>query len=111
MKLVSKLAIATGVAAGLGAVAVSMLKKRQREEVYHEAEMKAMDELDKLVEQECTDCESCVCAEECSALPGEANPPIDEDAPEAAEAPAEETAEAPVEAPAEETAEDEKPAE
>ena len=45
MKLSSKLAMLGGFLAGTGAVALALLKHKQREEIYHEAEIKAMDEL------------------------------------------------------------------
>lgn len=39
----------TGLLAGVGATTVALLKKKKREEVYHEAELKAMNELDDLM--------------------------------------------------------------
>lgn len=97
MKLSSKFAVLGGFLAGAGAVAFAVLKRKQREEIYHEAEIKAMDELDAMMDQggDCTDCTGCACAEECAAI---------------TEDQAEEAAEAPAEAPAEE-AEEAAPAE
>ncbi len=83
MKLSSKLAILGGVLAGMGAVALTMLKRKQNEEIYHEAELKAMDELDQMMEQS-DECEGCTCAEECASIQ-------DEHTEEASESTAEET--------------------
>lgn len=63
----------TGIAAGVSALAVSFMKKKKREEIYHEAELKAMNELDELMNEAdgnscCSDCgcsEHC-CDDECS---------------------------------------------
>lgn len=52
----------TGIAAGAGAVAVAMLKKKKREEIYHEAELKAMNELDELMAEAENDEEGTCCA-------------------------------------------------
>lgn len=52
------------VAAGATAAAIILQKKRE-EEVYHEAELKAMDELEQMMREE-SDCASCSCAEECA---------------------------------------------
>ena len=87
MKFTSKLAVFGGVLAGVGAVALTLLKRKQNEEIYHEAEIKAMDELDKMMEQG-DECEGCTCAEECAAAKDT------EEAPEAAEAAEEPAAEA-----------------
>ena len=43
-----------------------LLQKKREEEVYHEAELKAMDELEEMMRSE-SDCASCACAEECPA--------------------------------------------
>ena len=51
-------------AAGATAALVLLQKKRE-EEVYHEAELKAMDELEEMMREE-SDCASCACAEECA---------------------------------------------
>lgn len=62
----------TGIAAGVGATVLAVLKQKKREEIYHEAELKAMNELDDLM-NECDgdDCSSCSCAEECAAAEAE----------------------------------------
>lgn len=93
MKLTSKLAVFGGVLAGVGAVALTLLKRKQNEEIYHEAEIKAMDELDKMMEQG-DECEGCTCAEECAAAKDSGEAPAEEKAGTAQEAPAEEAPEA-----------------
>ena len=97
-----------GALAGAGALAAALIRKKKREEIYHEAELKAMNELDEMMSEGCTgddsDCGACSCAQECAEAAAEAaaeaseeSPAEDapvEDAPAAEEAPAEE---APVE--------------
>ena len=56
--LLTSLACAAGATAAL-----VMLQKKREEEVYHEAELKAMDELEEMMRAE-SDCVSCACAEE-----------------------------------------------
>lgn len=56
--LLTSLACAAGATAGL-----VLLQKKREEEVYHEAELKAMDELEEMMRNE-SDCASCACAEE-----------------------------------------------
>ena len=102
MKLSSKLAVMGGFLAGAGAVALAVLKRKQREEIYHEAEIKAMDELDQMMEQ-ADECADCTCAEECAALDKEPQA-------EAEEAPAELADEPAAEEAAEAADEEEKPA-
>lgn len=59
--------VLAGLAAGVGATTVALLKKKKREEVYHEAELKAMNELDDLMaECDSENCADCSCAEECA---------------------------------------------
>lgn len=106
MKLINKLAILGGFLAGAGAVALAVLKHKQREEIYHEAELKAMDELDQMMEQ-ADACADCTCAEECASLDAE---PQSEAVEEAAEPAADEAA-APEAAAEPETKEPEAPAE
>lgn len=111
MKFTSKLAVFGGVLAGVGAVALTLLKRKQNEEIYHEAEIKAMDELDKMMEQG-DECEGCTCAEECAAAKDTEEAPAEEKAETAQEAPAEEApeaAEAAEEPAAEAEPEEEKP--
>ena len=92
-----------GALAGAGALAAALIRKKKREEIYHEAELKAMNELDEMMSEGCTgddpDCGACSCAQECAAAAAEAaaeaaeeaaeEAPV-EDAPAAEEAPAEE---------------------
>lgn len=55
----------TSMAAVAGAAVATIFRQKQREKVYHEAEIKAMNELDDLmVENEC-ECEDCTCDDEC----------------------------------------------
>ena len=110
MKLTSKLAVFGGVLAGVGAVALTLLKRKQNEEIYHEAEIKAMDELDKMMEQG-DECEGCTCAEECAAAKDTEEVPAEEKAETAEEAPAEEApkAEEPAAEPESEKTEEAKP--
>lgn len=90
----------TGVLAAAGATALALFKKKKREEVYHEAELKAMNELDDLMaESEAEDCENCSCAEECTAAdepaeeqPLPADPMQEDDDEEASEEPIEDVA-------------------
>ena len=66
--LLTSLACAAGATAAL-----VLLQKKREEEVYHEAELKAMDELEEMMRAE-SDCASCACAEPPSARslwPGE----------------------------------------
>ena len=58
--LLTSLACAAGATAAL-----VMLQKKREEEVYHEAELKAMDELEEMMRAE-SDCAFCACAEECA---------------------------------------------
>lgn len=59
----------TSLACAAGATAaLVMLQKKREEEVYHEAELKAMDELEEMMRAE-SDCASCACAEECPDTP------------------------------------------
>lgn len=93
MKLTSKLAVFGGILAGVGAVALTLLKRKQNEEIYHEAEIKAMDELDKMMDQG-DECEGCTCVEECAAAKDSEEAPAEEKPETAEEAPAEEAPEA-----------------
>ncbi len=82
--LLTSLACAAGATAAL-----VMLQKKREEEVYHEAELKAMDELEEMMRAE-SDCASCACAEECADTSGSyAGTHFDGDAPKAAEPAAE----------------------
>lgn len=57
----------TTLAAAAGAVTAAILLQRKREEeVYHEAELKAMDELEAFMRDE--EAEECDCAEECASV-------------------------------------------
>lgn len=67
--------------------ALVMLQKKREEEVYHEAELKAMDELEEMMRAE-SDCASCACAEECADT--SVYQDAFDDAPKAAEPAAEE---------------------
>lgn len=91
--LLTSLACAAGATAAL-----VLLQKKREEEVYHEAELKAMDELEEMMRDD-SDCASCACAEECAAVDDAYQDSFDEQALEADE----ETAEA---APAEEKTEE-----
>jgi ribosomal protein S1 len=53
-------AVLGGMVVGAAAVGVAVWKKQKREAVYHEAELKAMDELDAMMNE--TDCADCSCA-------------------------------------------------
>ncbi len=103
-----------GAAAGAGATALALLKKKKREEVYHEAELKAMNELDDLMNEcEGEDCTDCSCAEECAAIDppvadAEAAPAEEDEIPEEQDAELEADAD---EEPIEDVETDEKPAE
>lgn len=104
MKLSSKLAVLGGFLAGAGAVALAVIKHKQREEIYHEAELKAMEELNQMMDQ-ADECADCSCAEECAALDKEPQAEAPAEAPEPAQD-AEKNAE---EKPAEETSPAEEP--
>ena len=80
--LLTSLACAAGATAAL-----VMLQKKREEEVYHEAELKAMDELEEMMRAE-SDCASCACAEECAGT--SVYQDAFDDAPKAAEPVAEE---------------------
>lgn len=62
-------AAAAGVAAG-----IAMYQRNRTEQVYHEAELKAMDELDDMNAENESACEGCECAEECAAGAEECEP-------------------------------------
>ena len=81
-----------GALAGAGALTAAMIRKKKREEIYHEAELKAMNELDEMMSEngdDALDCDTCSCAEACAAAAEQ--PDVDE--PE--EQPADETEEEP----------------
>ena len=81
-----------GALAGAGALTAAMIRKKKREEIYHEAELKAMNELDEMMSEngdDALDCDTCSCAEACTAVAEQAE--VDE--PE--EQPADETEEEP----------------
>ncbi len=59
--LLTSLACAAGATAAL-----VLLQKKREEEVYHEAELKAMDELEEMMRAE-SECGSCACTEDCGA--------------------------------------------
>ena len=80
--LLTSLACAAGATAAL-----VLLQKKREEEVYHEAELKAMDELEEMMRAE-SDCASCACAEECADT--SVYQDAFDDAPKAAEPAAEE---------------------
>ncbi len=66
-----------GVLAGAGALAVALMRKKKREEIYHEAELKAMNELDEMMndgneDEDALDCDTCSCAEVCAEVCAEA---------------------------------------
>lgn len=81
-----------GALAGAGALTAAMIRKKKCEEIYHEAELKAMNELDEMMSEngdDALDCDTCSCAEACAAAAEQAE--VDE--PE--EQPADETEEEP----------------
>ena len=81
-----------GALAGAGALTAAMIRKKKREEIYHEAELKAMNQLDEMMSEngdDALDCDTCSCAEACAAAAEQAE--VDE--PE--EQPADETEEEP----------------
>ena len=92
--LLTSLACAAGATAAL-----VLLQKKREEEVYHEAELKAMDELEEMMRED-SDCASCACAEECAEA----------DMPDAFDAgtPADEEEQTPDEAEEDDEADDEK---
>ena len=73
--LLTSLACAAGATAAL-----VLLQKKREEEVYHEAELKAMDELEEMMRAE-SDCASCACAEECPAQDASYEDTFDEQVP------------------------------
>ena len=87
---------AAGVVAGAVAAGVAVYKRSKSEQVYHEAELKAMDELEEMMRAE-SDCASCACAEECAAADVPCEDTFDEKVPDEAEeeAPAEAAEEQP----------------
>lgn len=83
-----------GALAGAGALTAAMIRKKKREEIYHEAELKAMNELDEMMSEngdDALDCDTCSCAEACAAAAEQAE--VDETEPE--EQPTDETEEEP----------------
>ena len=98
---------AAGVVAGAVAAGVAVYKRSKSEQVNHEAELKAMDELEDMNVENQNACESCECAEECAASGTECDPVEEQvEIEEAVEAEASEE-----ETPAEEAAVEEVPAE
>ncbi len=73
--LLTSLACAAGATAAL-----VLLQKKREEEVYHEAELKAMDELEEMMRAE-SDCASCACAEECASVEDAYQDTFDEEVP------------------------------
>ena len=70
-----------GVWAGAGALAVALMRKKKREEIYHEAELKAMNELDEMMNdgnEDTMDCDTCSCADACAEVCAEAVPQEEE---------------------------------
>lgn len=55
-----------GVAIGTGVALAAVFRQKQREQVYHEAEIKAMNELDDLMAENESACASCDCMEDCA---------------------------------------------
>ena len=79
-----------GVLAGAGALAVALMRKKKREEIYHEAELKAMNELDEMMNdgnEDELDCDTCSCAEACAEVCADAQEEETEEAPEPPAAP------------------------
>lgn len=79
-----------GVLAGAGALAVALMRKKKREEIYHEAELKAMNELDEMMNdgnEDELDCDTCSCAEACAEVCADAQEEETEEAPEPPTAP------------------------
>ncbi len=77
-----------GALAGAGALAVALMRKKKREEIYHEAELKAMNELDEMMNEggeDILDCDTCCCAEECAEVCAETEPQEEADAKETTE--------------------------
>lgn len=60
-----------GVAIGAGAAIAAVFRQKQREQVYHEAEIKAMNELDDLMAENESACASCDCMEDCASEGGD----------------------------------------
>lgn len=60
-----------GVAIGAGAAVAAIWRQKQREQVYHEAEIKAMSELDDLMAENENECASCSCLDDCAASGGD----------------------------------------
>lgn len=59
-----------GIAIGAGAALAALYRQKQREKVYHEAEIKAMNELDDLMAENESACAACDCMEDCAAHGG-----------------------------------------
>ena len=74
--LLTSLACAAGATAAL-----ILLQKKREEEVYHEAELKAMDELEQMMRED-PDCGTCACAKECAAADASYQDTFDEEIPE-----------------------------
>ncbi len=55
----------TGAAIGAGATIAAILRQKHREQVYHEAELKAMDELDDMMAEDDSACTECEGMDEC----------------------------------------------
>lgn len=57
----------SGIALGAGATLAAFLRKQHKEQVYHEAELKAMDELDDMMAEDNSACAECEGIQECIA--------------------------------------------
>lgn len=62
--------VLAGAAFGVGALAAAVFRQRKREQVYHEAEIKAMNELDDLMAEDEGVCAACEGLEECETQGG-----------------------------------------
>lgn len=83
--------LAAGAAVGVGAALMAVLKQQKGEKVYHEAELKAMNELDDLMAENESACAGCTAGD--NACCAEEQISISEDPAEEA-APAEQAADA-----------------
>lgn len=68
-----------GALTAAGALATALIRKKKREEVYHEAELKAMNELDEMIgkSDDALDCDTCSCNSSCAVAEEQAAPADD----------------------------------
>lgn len=71
-----------GAAVGAGATVMALVKRQKREQVYHEAELAAMNELDDLLAENESACAGCAAGEDCCGVDKQISISEDTESPE-----------------------------